>query len=195
MGGQAHHGIAMTVIRTSTGTSQELALSDGQMTTAAGSLQFGTATEYVGGSPIPGADTEFYRTGNGMQEVYTPSAAPVDFDWSEIDMTAGSEGQWVGYSDGGDTRPQPAFGSISAQPSPATSLLALYDDTASGIVLAVFSGDYATEMDGIQMAIGGFVLNSFETELISGNTWVRFSGQPGDWSDGDVYQIEFGFDL
>lgn len=185
----------MSVIRTSTGTAQEVANADGPMTATAGSLQYGMATEYVGGSPIPGADTEFYRAGNGMQEVYTPAGAPVDFEWSEIDLTAGSEGQWVGFSDGGNTRPQPAFGSISAQPSPITNLLALYDDTASGVVLAVFSGDYATEMDGLQMSIGGFVLNSFETQLISGNTWVRFNGQPGDWTAGDVYQIEFGFGL
>lgn len=185
----------MTVIRTSIGTAQEVAPADGPMTTAAGSRQYGVATEYAGGSPIPGADTGFYRAGNGMQEVYTTADDPTDFDWSAIDVTAGSEGQWVGYSDGGNTRPQPAFGSISGQPSPITDLLALYDDTASGVVLAVFSGDYATEMGGLQMSIGGFALSSFETELISGNTWVRFSGQPGDWSDGDVYQIEFGFGL
>lgn len=121
---------------------------------------------------------------------------PEDFwDWQEFDLTNGDGGQWVGYSDGGATRPQPAFGSISAQPTSRTALLALYDDTASGVVLAVFAGNYVSQLEGLQISIGGFVLESFEVELISGNTWVRFDDMPGVWTPGDVYQVLFGFDL
>lgn len=120
---------------------------------------------------------------------------PDDLGFQEIVLTNGSEGQWVGYSDGGATRPQPAFGSISVQPSEFTQLLALYDDTNSGIVLAVFEGDWVDAFDGLQVSIGGFVLTSYEVELISGNTWVRFSDMPGDWVDGDDYQILFGHNL
>jgi len=65
----------MTVIRTSTGTVQEIATEDGPMLTAAGSLQYGTAPEdYPGSEPIDGADTYFYLNGSGMQEVKNASA-------------------------------------------------------------------------------------------------------------------------
>lgn len=121
---------------------------------------------------------------------------PEDFwDWQTFSLTNGDGGQWVGYSDGGATRPQPAFGSISAQPTSRTKLLALYDDTASGVVLAVFAGNYVSQLDGLQISIGGYVLNSFEVELISGNTWVRFEDMPGVWTPGDVYEVLFGFNL
>lgn len=59
----------MAVIRTSTGTVQEIATEDGPMLTAAGSLQYGTATTIAVGLPITGADTYFYLPDNGMQEV------------------------------------------------------------------------------------------------------------------------------
>lgn len=121
---------------------------------------------------------------------------PEEFwDWQTFDLTNGDGDQWVGYSDGGATRPQPAFGSISAQPTSRTTLLALYDDTASGVVLAVFAGNYVSQLEGLQISIGGFVLESFEVELIGGNTWVRFDDMPGVWTPGDVYQVLFGFDL
>jgi len=64
----------MTVIRTSTGSVQEIATEDGPMTTAAGSRQMGVKdAEVVGATLIPGADTYFYPNGSGMQEV-TPVA-------------------------------------------------------------------------------------------------------------------------
>jgi hypothetical protein len=115
------------------------------------------------------------------------------WSWQQFDLTNGDGGQWVGYSDGGATRPQPAFGSISGQPTTRTTLLALYDDTASGIVLTVFAGSYVAQLQGLQLSIGGFVLNSFEVELISGNTWVRFDDMPGVWTPGTVYEMLFGF--
>lgn len=121
--------------------------------------------------------------------------APSALSFQEIILTNGSQGQWVGFSDGGNTRPQPAFGSISGQPTTSTQLLALYDDTNSGVVLAVFAGDWVYNLDGLQISIGGFVLQSFEVELISGNTWVRFSDMPGDWAAGEDYEILFGYDL
>lgn len=66
----------MAVIRTSTGTVQEVATEEGPMTTAAGSRQFGLPDpEVAGAEPIPGADTYFYQSpGGGLQEV-TPEAA------------------------------------------------------------------------------------------------------------------------
>lgn len=81
------------------------------------------------------------------------------------------------------------------QPTAVTTLLAFYDDTASGVMLAVFSGDYVDDLDGLQVSIGGYVINSFEVELISGNTWVRFNGLPGDLSVGANYEVLFGFAL
>lgn len=66
----------MAVIRTSTGTAQEIAIADGPMTTAAGSRQVGAVDDPVSGAePIPDADTYFYLNGSGMQEV-SPSATP-----------------------------------------------------------------------------------------------------------------------
>lgn len=117
---------------------------------------------------------------------------PVDFNWQPIDVIAGTDGtQWVGYSDGGETRPQPAFGSISGQPSDKTELLAIYDDTNSDVYLVVFSGDWLSEMNNLTLSIGGFPITPFEAQLVSGNTWLRYNGV-GDWVDEDVYQIEFG---
>lgn len=115
----------------------------------------------------------------------------VDFGWQPISVTAGDGGQWVGYSDGGETRPQPSFGSISGQPSALTNLLAFYDDTASNVYLVVFSGDWVSEMSSMTFSIGGMPFTPFEAELISGNTWIRYNGL-GDWVDGDNYQVEFG---
>jgi len=120
---------------------------------------------------------------------------PIDFGFVAMDLNAGAEGQWVGYSDGGATRPQPAFGTVNPQPTAVTTLLAFYDDTNSGVFLAVFQGDYESELAGLQVSIGGFVMPSFEIELISGNTWVRLSGLPGDMEDGALYQVLFGFNL
>lgn len=126
----------------------------------------------------------------------TPPEPPVDWNWQEFDMTAGGDGvQWVGYSTGVDNTPNPPFGSITGEPTEAARLLAFYDDTASGVVLAVFDGEYPTELNGLEVSISGFVLESFETEVVAGNTWVRFGGMPGDWADGDGYEVTFGFDL
>lgn len=117
--------------------------------------------------------------------------APVDFDWQPFDLTAGADGfQWVGFSDGSATLPQPAFGSISAQPSAVTELLGLYDDTASDVYLVVFAGDWEYAMAGLVLSIGGTEFTPFEVELINGNTWLRYNGV-GDLEDEAVYQIEF----
>lgn len=110
--------------------------------------------------------------------------------WQTITLTAGDEGQWVGFSDGGANRPQPAFGSIDAQPTATTELLALYDDTVSDVYLVVFAGDYVAEMTGLTLSIGGFPFEPFEIELISGNTWLRYNGT-GDLLTGNAYQIDF----
>lgn len=70
----------MTVIRTSTGTVQEIATEDGPMTTAAGSRQMGVKdAEVVGATPITGADTYFYQNGSGMQEVSPVAGGGVQF--------------------------------------------------------------------------------------------------------------------
>lgn len=121
---------------------------------------------------------------------YSPQP-PDGFNWQMITLTAGEEGQWIGFSDGGADRPQPGFGSISGQPSDKTNLLALYDDTESNVYLAVFSGDWMAEMTPLTMTIGGMPFTSFEVSFISGNTWVRYNGS-GDLVDGADYQIEFG---
>lgn len=139
------------------------------------------------GAPITISD-------NGAPFIVEGDLGPV-FDFQGFDMNNGGEGQWVGYSIGGATLPNPPFGSISGEPTQVSQLLALYDDTASGVVLAVFEGDWVVALNGLQLSIGGFVLNSFERELISGNTWVRFSDMPGNWDVGASYQIAFGFDL
>ncbi len=99
--------------------------------------------------------------------------------------------QWVGFSNGDATLPQPAFGSISAEPSAITSLLGIYDDTNSNVYLAVFSGEWLTELSALPMSIGGTPFTPFDASVISGNTWVRYTGV-GDWQDGALYQVEFG---
>lgn len=122
----------------------------------------------------------------------TYKISPVDFDWQDVGLTAGTDGaQWVGYSDGGFTRPSPAFGSITGQPSARTDLLALYDDTNSDVYLAVFMGDYSYLMRDLPLDIGGTVFTPFEVEVISGNTWLRYNGV-GDLIDGSMYQVRFG---
>lgn len=121
---------------------------------------------------------------------YTPTP-PVDFNWQMVTLTAGEEGQWIGYSNGSDTLPQPWFGAIDVQPSDKTDLLALYDDTASNVYLAVFSGDWLADMANLTMSIGGMAFVPFDASVISGNTWVRYNGS-GDFVDGADYQIEFG---
>lgn len=116
---------------------------------------------------------------------------PIDFNWQMITLTAGEEGQWLGFSDGGATRPQPGFGAISGQPSDKTDLLALYDDSFSNVYLAVFSGDWLSDMATLTMAIGGTPFTPFDANVISGNTWIRYNGV-GDFVDGADYQIKFG---
>lgn len=118
---------------------------------------------------------------------------PVNWDFQPIDMTAGESQQWIGYSTGGATLPQPAFGSISAEPTAETTLLALYNDTASGRYLVVFEGDYLLALQGLKIYFGGFPITSYESEIIGGNTWLRFAEGLGDLTPGAVYQLEFGF--
>lgn len=120
---------------------------------------------------------------------------PIDFGFVEFDLHSVEEGQWVGFSNGDFTLPQPAFGAIGTEPTAVTTLLGFYDDTASGVFLAVFEGDYVDPLAGMQVDIGGFIMPSFEIELISGNTWVRLSGLPGDLEGGVTYQVLFGFGL
>ena len=122
---------------------------------------------------------------------YDPTP-PVDFDWQPFDLTAGTDGaQWIGYSDGSATLPQPVFGAVSSQPSALTDLLGLYDDTNSNVYLAVFSGEWLAELSALPMSIGGTPFTPFDASIISGNTWVRYTGL-GDWQDGAMYQVEFG---
>lgn len=121
--------------------------------------------------------------------------SPSVITFQTFNMTAGQEGQWIGYSTGVPTTPQPSFGSIDRQASPETDLLAFYDDTASGVFLVVFQGNYVTQLAELQLSIGGFVVDSFSFELISGNTWVRFNGIPGDLSPGATYEVLFGMEL
>lgn len=83
----------MVVIRTSTGTVQEVAGEDGPMTTDAGSRQYGLADPVViGATPIPGADTYFYPSPAGMQEVSPTAGAAYDADavalWSGYNPSA-----------------------------------------------------------------------------------------------------------
>jgi len=118
---------------------------------------------------------------------------PVSWNFQPITMTAGTNGQHVGYSTGAATLPQPAFGSISAQPTAATTLLSFYNDTASGRYLAVFQGNYLLALQGLKITIGGFPITSYETELISGNTWVRFAAGVGNLTPAAVYELAFGF--
>lgn len=137
------------------------------------------------GVPITISDT-------GAPFIVEGLVPPVDFDWQPFDLTAGTDGvQWVGFSNGDATLPQPAFGSISAEPSALTSLLGLYDDTNSNVYLAVFSGEWLAELSALPMSIGGTSFTPFDASVISGNTWVRYTGV-GDWQDGALYQVEFG---
>lgn len=119
--------------------------------------------------------------------------APVNWNFQQTSMTAGTNGQHVGYSTGAATLPQPAFGTISVQPTAATTLLAFYNDTASGRYLAVFQGDYLLALQGLKVSIGGFPITSYETQLISGNTWVRFPAGVGNLTNGAAYELLFGF--
>lgn len=138
--------------------------------------------------------------GFGTPIVLTDNAAPfiidgfvpVNWNFQPIVMTAATNGQWVGYSTGVTTTPQPAFGSISGQPTAITTLLALYNDTASGRYLVVFQGNYLLALQGLKIIIGGFPIASYETQLISGNTWVRFDDGIGNLVPG-AYEITFGF--
>lgn len=150
-------------------------------------------------NPVPGnAPLMTVATnGAGTPIVLSPLGAPfivdggVNFGWATITLTAGDEGQWVGYSDGGSTRPQPAFGSISAEPTSETSLLALYDDTASNVYIAVFAGEWLGYLGALPMDIGGFSYSPFSASIISGNTWIRYAGT-GPWISGSNYQVTFG---
>lgn len=115
-----------------------------------------------------------------------------EFNWQPLSMTAGTDGvQWIGFSNGDATLPQPAFGSISGEPSALTTLLGLYDDTNSGVYLAVFSGDWLKYMHELPLTIGGITIRPFDGEVISGNTWLRYNGL-GDLADGQNYEILFG---
>lgn len=116
---------------------------------------------------------------------------PVNWNMQPITMTAGTNGQHVGYSTGGATLPQPAFGSISGQPTSITPLLAFYNDTASGRYLAVFQGDYLLALVGLKITIGGFPITSYEAELIGGNTWLRFTAGLGNLTPGAAYELVF----
>lgn len=117
---------------------------------------------------------------------------PVPFDWVAFQFTAGTDGtQWVGYSDGGENRPQPAFGTLAGQPTTVTNLLAIYDDTASGNYIVVFAGDYLSLMSNLPMTIGSTTYTPFDANVINGNTWIRYTGD-GDWVDAVDYTVTFG---
>lgn len=148
-----------------------------------------TVAENGFGSPIVISDL-------GAPFVVEGIAPPIDWNWQTFSMTNGGDGvQWVGYSVGGATLPNPAFGSISNEPTDKATLLAFYQDTASGVVLSVFSGEWETELAGLEVSLGGLVLYPFEIEVISGNTWLRYNGMPGLWTEGVVYEVLFGWGL
>lgn len=137
--------------------------------------------------PLPVVDV-----GNvpGAIGVTDTGPTPINWDWQPFTLTAGDGDQWIGFSDGGATRPQPAFGAIDGQPTAITNLLALYDDTASNVYLAVFAGEWLPELSDLTLDIGGTQLTPFDAEVISGNTWLRYNGV-GDWVADANYQIGF----
>lgn len=133
--------------------------------------------------------------GRGTPIVISERGAPFilrAFDWAAFQFTAGADGvQWIGYSDGGADRPQPAFGTLAGQPTTVTNLLAIYDDTASGNYIVVFSGDYLSLMSSLPMTIGSTTYTPFDANVINGNTWIRYTGD-GDWVDAADYTVTFG---
>lgn len=141
----------------------------------------GTAIRCV----ITASNTHGFNTAN-------TAAVTVAFDWAAFQFTAGTDGaQWIGYSDGGADRPQPAFGTLAGQPTTVTNLLAIYDDTASGNYIAVFAGDYLSLMSSLPMTIGSTTYTPFDASVVNGNTWIRYTGD-GDWIDTETYSVSFG---
>lgn len=133
--------------------------------------------------------------GRGVPIVISENGSPFivnAFDWVQFQFTAGTDGvQWIGYSDGGQDRPQPAFGTLAGQPTTVTNLLAIYDDTASGNYIVVFAGDYLSLMSSLPMTIGSTTYTPFDANIINGNTWIRYTGD-GDWVDAADYTVTFG---
>lgn len=133
--------------------------------------------------------------GRGVPIVISEKGAPFivnAFDWTPFQFTAGTDGtQWIGYSDGGANRPQPAFGTLANQPTTVTSLLAIYDDTASGNYIVVFAGDYLSLMSNLPMTVTSTTYTPFDASVVSGNTWIRYTGD-GDWIDAETYSVSFG---
>lgn len=129
---------------------------------------------------------------NYVQAKEVAGAINGSISWFAITLTAGAGGgQWVGFSDGGANRPQPAFGSISGQPTTISNLLAVYDDTASGNYIAVFSGDHLAAFRNLPMQVGSTTYTPFNASVVGGNTWIRYTGS-GDWVDAQTYTITFG---
>lgn len=139
-----------------------------------------------------GRGTPIVISENGAPFIVNGLPVPPDFDWASFQFTAGTDGvQWVGYSDGGTDRPQPAFGALAGQPTTVTNLLAIYDDTASGNYIVVFAGDYLSIISSLPMTIGSTTYTPFDASVINGNTWIRYTGD-GDWVDATDYTVTFG---
>lgn len=129
---------------------------------------------------------------NGAPFIVQGLPVPPAFDWAQFQFTSGTDGaQWIGYSDGGADRPQPAFGTMASQPTTVTNLLAIYDDTASGNYIAVFAGDYLSLMSNLPMTVASTTYTPFDASVVNGNTWIRYTGD-GDWIDAETYSVAFG---
>lgn len=116
-----------------------------------------------------------------------------DWQWQESSVTVGDSGEWIGYSNGDIAYPpfNPPVGLLGSHPTEVTDLVALFQDVGSGDVVAVFNGEYAGELQDVGLAIGGFALTPNGYSELAGNTWLRFIGLPGEFGDGETYQIEF----
>lgn len=87
----------MSVVRTSTGAAQEVALADGPMTTVAGSRQFGTEPGYYpDATPIDGADTSIWD-GQEVYQVSNPPEPPVPGPLDYVEGGAGLSNITVEY--------------------------------------------------------------------------------------------------
>lgn len=132
---------------------------------------------------------------NGSPLVIEGLTPVINWDWQETDVTVADSGEWIGYSNGDLAYPpfNPPIGLISNQPTSVTDMIALFQDVGSGDIVVVFNGDYTQELQLLKMAIGGFELNPSGYSLQTGNTWLRFSGLPGDFESGSIYEVVFYF--
>lgn len=125
---------------------------------------------------IPDYENSRIKRGRATPFAELLTLPPIAGEVGSFTMIAGDSGDWAGYSNGDLVPPpfNPPVGSISDQPLAFCTLQALFQDTATQSIVAVFGGAAIEAFAGMTLRIGGETLASAGTTVAWGSVFVPF---------------------